>query len=229
MVTFTWWRRRYVALSLFANMENIRLAKVTGKIAKGWARDLYFVGFQEGRTERLMGWAVVRDVRTGASAWNEDMRAFRSVYAAWHEKGLAEWHTDKKYLASEHQPVQLTTVYAVRAATELRSAENACSRGPELSGVVRRHRRSPMDEAYRPLHLAGTRSHYSIWPMARLTQNRISPTVLRPSNRLFVNIFSRRSSPRLGCKDLRSRTDGIKACRPSPRISRKKLSLGSCA
>jgi hypothetical protein len=114
-----------VALSLFANMENIRLAKVTGKIAKGWLPELYFVGFQEGRTEHLMGWAVVRDVRTGASAWNEDMRAFRTVYAAWHDKGMAEWRTDKKYLASEHQPVQLTTVYAVRAATELRSAEMA--------------------------------------------------------------------------------------------------------
>jgi hypothetical protein len=128
MPTITWFQRRWVAISLFANMENVLAAKVTGKIASGWDPNLYFVGYRQGNSMRDMGWAYVRDFLRAAQSWNDDMRNFKTTYAAWHDKGMARWATDKKYYAEEHHPVQLTTIYEVRALTERKAAEEAVHR-----------------------------------------------------------------------------------------------------
>jgi hypothetical protein len=114
-------------IELVRQYGNVRSAKVTGKISKGWLPDLYYVGYRDGRFERAIGWALVRDVRVGASAWNEDMRKCNSLYAVWHDTGIAlsDWRRDVRIVPENYQPVQLTTVYPVHALTEFRSAELA--------------------------------------------------------------------------------------------------------
>jgi hypothetical protein len=125
MPTLTWYRRSYVALSLFANMQNALAAKITEKIAKGWDPSLYFVGYRQGQVIRSIGWACVRDIRVATASWNEDMRNCKTLYAVWHDDGIATWRTNMRIDPSKYQPVQLTTVYAVRALTEMKAAEAA--------------------------------------------------------------------------------------------------------
>ena len=113
----------FVAISLFAEIENARKAYIAYKDPNFYGT--FAIKLRQEDGSKVLGWAHISEHASATPAWNEDMREKRLTFAVWQEGRPYEWWEgrpppDPKTV----DDVQLTVVYETLEKYE-REAVNA--------------------------------------------------------------------------------------------------------
>jgi hypothetical protein len=132
------YKRYFVAISLFADLEKAKDAHVEHKFGSNGPWEVYGVSLRAGSVAHSLGWVVVCTNDSAPAYWNKLMHSKRHRFALWRHDGLVfapygfptdpsgdPWKPLPPLDYESFQDVQVTTVYPVRELTEKRAAKTA--------------------------------------------------------------------------------------------------------